>query len=139
MRVFRRPKVLHQWRVSIGRMTDLLPGVLLCLLVTFASLAIQSLEERAFEHPYIEALVIAILLGMILRTIWTPAARWRSGIAFSAKQLLEIAVMLLGASISIAALAAAGILLLSVIVATVVVTIMTSYGIGRMLGLPIKL
>jgi len=136
IRVVRGPKLLNKWRVSI---TDLLPGVLLCLLVTFASLAIQSLEERAFEHPYIEALVIAILLGMMLRSIWTPAERWRAGIAFSAKQLLEIAVMLLGASISIAAIAAAGLLLLSVIVATVVVTVMASYGISRMLRLPIKL
>jgi hypothetical protein len=29
---------------------------------------------------------------------WLPAERWQSGIAFSAAQLLEVAVMLLGAS-----------------------------------------
>jgi hypothetical protein len=29
---------------------------------------------------------------------WMPAERWQSGIAFSVAQLLEVAVMLLGAS-----------------------------------------
>ena len=45
-------------------------------------------------HPHadVEGLVIAILLGMAIRTAWRPSERWRSGIAFSAKQLLEVAV-----------------------------------------------
>jgi Conserved hypothetical protein 698 len=84
----------------------LLPGIVLCTLITSVSIGLQHLEKRTFEHPYIEALVIAILLGMAVRTAWNPSERWRAGIAFSAKQLLEIAVMLLGASISFTAIAA---------------------------------
>ena len=61
-----------------------------------------------FAHPYVEALVLAILLGMAVRSFWNPSERWQAGIAFSAKQLLEVAVMLLGASISFAAIAASG-------------------------------
>jgi uncharacterized membrane protein YadS len=34
---------------------------------------------------------------------------WRSGIAFSAKQMLEVAVVLLGVSVSFAAIAASGV------------------------------
>ena len=45
--------------------------------------------------------MIAILLGIGLRTAWAPGERFRAGIAFSAKQLLEIAVTLLGASLSL--------------------------------------
>ena len=56
---------------------------------------------------------------MALRTAWQPSERWRSGIAFSAKQLLEVAVMLLGASVSFAAIAASGYLLVAAIAATV--------------------
>jgi uncharacterized integral membrane protein (TIGR00698 family) len=124
---------------SLGFLTSLAPGVVLCIVVTLVSAGVQILEERTFGHPYIEALVIAILLGMALRTFWEPKPRWRAGIAFSAKQLLEVAVMLLGASISLNAIIASGPLLLGAIVTTVIVTIVASYGISRLLGLPTRL
>ncbi len=121
------------------RLPALLPGIALCVAVTLASLGAQAVEERAFGHPYIEALVVAILLGMALRTAWEPSPRWRAGIAFSAKQLLEVAVMLLGASVSLRAIIASGPLLLGAIVGTVIVTIAASYGISRALGLPTRI
>jgi uncharacterized integral membrane protein (TIGR00698 family) len=124
---------------SLSRLAALAPGIVLCVLVTTVSVEIQSLEERLFGHPYIEALVIAILLGMAIRTVWNPSERWRSGIAFSAKQLLEIAVMLLGASISFAAIAASGAFLIGAIVGTVIVTLGVSFSLSRALGLPTKL
>ncbi|MES5481594.1 putative sulfate exporter family transporter [Bradyrhizobium sp. INPA03-11B] len=117
----------------------LIPGILLCGVVTVISLGIQAAEERVFDHPYIEALVVAILLGMAVRTAWEPSERWCSGIAFSAKQLLEVAVMLLGASISFAAILASGWLLIGAIAATVVIMLAVSYGLARLLGLKTKL
>jgi len=63
-------------------------------------------------------------------------ARWKAGIAFSAKTLLEIAVLLLGASISASMIIAAGPLLIVGIAGIVVVAIVASYGIGRALRLP---
>lgn len=122
-----------------GRVFSLLPGVVLCGLITLVAIGVQHVEERFFDHPYVEALVVAILLGMAIRTAWQPSARWRSGIAFSAKQLLEVAVMLLGASISFAAVMASGLFLLAAIVGTVAIMLAVSYGLGRMLGLPVKL
>ena len=101
--------------------------------------AAEQLERRLFGTPYIEALVIAILLGMTLRAVWTPGRRWLPGIAFSAKQLLEIAVMLLGASLSLSAIASSGPLLLAVVILIVGLSLAFSYGISRVLGLPKKL
>jgi uncharacterized integral membrane protein (TIGR00698 family) len=124
---------------ALGRSLALIPGIALCGAITAVSLGAQLLEERIFAHPYVEALVIAILLGMAIRTGWQPSERWRSGIAFSAKQLLEVAVMLLGASVSFAAIAASGYLLVAAIAATVVIMLAVSYGLSRMLGLPTKL
>nr|WP_249150573.1 putative sulfate exporter family transporter [Bradyrhizobium sp. JYMT SZCCT0180] len=117
----------------------LIPGIALCGAITAVSLGAQLVEEHIFAHPYVEALVIAILLGMAIRTAWQPSERWRSGIAFSAKQLLEVAVMLLGASVSFAAIVASGYLLVAAIVATVVIMLAVSYGLSRMLGLPTKM
>ncbi|MHC2436467.1 YeiH family protein [Bradyrhizobium sp. USDA 4451] len=124
---------------ALTRIFLLIPGILLCGVVTVISLGIQAAEERLFDHPYIEALVVAILLGMAVRTLWEPSERWRSGIAFSAKQLLEVAVMLLGASISFAAIVASGGLLIGAIAVTVVIMLAVSYGLSRLLGLKTKL
>ena len=124
---------------ALGRCLALVPGIALCGAITAVSLGAQLLEERIFAHPYVEALVIAILLGMAIRSAWQPSERWRSGIAFSAKQLLEVAVMLLGASVSFAAIVASGYLLVAAIAATVVIMLAVSYGLSRMLGLPTKL
>ena len=123
----------------IAPLAALGPGIALCLAVTLVSIGLQHLEEDVFGHPYVEALVIAILLGMAMRTLWQPGPLWRSGIAFSAKQLLEVAVMLLGASISFAAIVASGPVLLAAIVATVAVTIVASFAISRLLGLAVRM
>jgi uncharacterized integral membrane protein (TIGR00698 family) len=119
-----------------SRIASLVPGIGLCAAVALAALGLQALEERAFRHPYVEALVIAILIGMVVRAAWVPGRRWRAGIAFSARQLLEFAVMLLGASVSLATVAASGPALLAAIAGTVVLVLAAGYGIGRLLGLP---
>src|SRR6476646_5504049 len=111
----------------------------LCALVTLIAVTIQALEETLVSHPYVEAIVLAILLGTAIRTLWEPGGRWRAGIAFSAKQVLEVAVALLGASLSIAAIAASGLVLLVAIVTVVVLSLAVSFGISRALGLPVRM
>src|SRR5207247_3791793 len=111
----------------------------LCALVTVVALTMQALEETLVGHPYVEAIVIAILLGTTIRTLWGPGSRWRSGIPFSAKQVLEVAMALLGASLSIAAIEASGPVLLVAIVTVVVLSLAASFGISRSLGLPVRL
>ncbi|WP_246777222.1 YeiH family protein [Microvirga sp. VF16] len=114
----------------------LVPGVLLCTLVALVAIALQILEEHWTGRPYLEALVIAILLGTILRTLWTPSSDWLPGIGFSAKFLLELAVMLLGASISFEAVMQAGTGLILGIALVVFLAIGASFGLCRFLGLP---
>ena len=115
---------------------QLIPGLLLCGAVTLAAMGLQIVEERVLGRPYLEALVLAILLGTLVRSAWTPHRRWLPGINFSAKFLLEVAVMLLGASISIQTILAVGPSLLLGIAGIVMVAIPASYMLGRALGLP---
>lgn len=114
----------------------LVPGLFLCVAVTLAALGLERVEAGLFGHAWLEALVLAILVGALVRTVWSPSQRWTPGIAFSAKTLLEIAVVLLGASVSVGAIVSAGPLLLVGIAAVVVIAIAASYGMGRLLGLP---
>jgi uncharacterized integral membrane protein (TIGR00698 family) len=114
----------------------LLPGVLLCLAVTLAAEALERGEAWLFGAAWLEALVLAILVGTLVRTLWQPGAAWRDGIAFCAKTLLEIAIVLLGVSLSAQALAAAGPGLLGGIALTVAASIAAGVFVGRLLGLP---
>ena len=114
----------------------LIPGVLLCVAVTGAAFLLQDAEALLFGRAWLEALVLAILLGTALRTAWEPGRFWHDGVGFAAKTLLEIAVVLLGASVSVQAIAAVGPLLVAGIAAVVALAIVASYGIGRALRLP---
>jgi uncharacterized integral membrane protein (TIGR00698 family) len=114
----------------------LLPGLGLAAVVSLASLGIAAVETRVLGHPVIEALVVAILLGMVVRTSWTPPARMDAGVGFAAKQLLEVAILLLGASVDLPLLLRAGPALAVGIVLLVVLGICASYTIGRAVGLP---
>ena len=120
----------------LKRIARLAPGVLLCVAVTMVAVLLQKIEERATGQAYLEAIVLAILLGAITRTIWAPGERWLSGIQFAAKPLLEFAVMLLGASVSATTVLAMGPSLLIGIVLIVALSIPASYGVCRALGLP---
>jgi uncharacterized integral membrane protein (TIGR00698 family) len=102
-------------------------------------MAIAALETRALGHPVLEGLVVAILLGMAVRTAWRPSARFDAGVKFAAKELLEVAVFLLGLSVDLPLLLAAGPALALGIVLLVALGIALSYGLGRAFGLPRKL
>jgi uncharacterized integral membrane protein (TIGR00698 family) len=117
----------------------ILPGLALCGSVAAAGYALQQLELVASGRAWIEALVVAILIGAAIRTAWTPSQRWKPGIDFSAKLLLEIAVVLLGASVSAATILSAGWPLLISILGIVGGAILLSFGIGRLLGLSKRL
>ncbi|PXA86773.1 putative sulfate exporter family transporter [Nostoc sp. 3335mG] len=123
----------------VAQRRNLLPGILLCLAVTLAAMTIERAEAALFGRAWLEALVLAILLGTIVRTAWTPDATWQPGIRFSAKTVLEIAVVLLGASVSGATIVATGPAFLLGIALVVAIAIGASYTIGRILGLRPKL
>ncbi len=124
------------FRRAVATFAAAVPGINLCAGIAAVAIAAQIAEERVVEHPYVEALVVAILLGIAVRAVWEPSPRWRPGIILSAKLLLEIAVVLLGASITFSAVLASGAALLGSIVATVVLALLASYGAGRLLRLP---
>ena len=117
-------------------MHRLLPGILLSIAVALLSLGVAAIETRVFGHPVIEGLVVAILLGMAVRMLWAMPARAEPGVAFTAKQVLEVAVLLLGASVDLPLLLKAGPALAVGIVGLVVVGLAASWAIGRALGLP---
>jgi uncharacterized integral membrane protein (TIGR00698 family) len=100
---------------------------------------LQDVELATFGRAWIEALVLAILIGAAIRTAWTPGGRWKPGIDFSAKLLLEVAVVLIGAGLSAATILSVGWALLVSTLWIVTGAILLSYRIGRLLGLSRRL
>ncbi|MDF9789183.1 YeiH family protein [Polynucleobacter sphagniphilus] len=123
-------------RKAINQLT---PGLSLCGLITLSSYYLEYLEIYLFERAWLETLVMAILLGSAVRTFYRPNSRFDTGIHFGAKTLLEIAVVLLGASVSASAIMAQGASLIGGIALVVVIAIIASYSIGRLARLPKKM
>jgi uncharacterized integral membrane protein (TIGR00698 family) len=125
--------------VGANRIRPLVSGVGLSAAIALLAMLLQRVEERVVGHAIIEGLVIAILVGMLVRTVWLPAPQFIEGIAFSSKQVLEFAVLLLGASVNLPELLRAGPALLAGIVVVVVLGLSGGVAIGRVLGLAPKL
>lgn len=64
------PAVRAGRSLRAGAAGRLMPGLFLCLILTVMAQALQAGEEHLTGHPYVEALVLAILLGTALRTAW---------------------------------------------------------------------
>ena len=119
--------------------SDLVPGLLLSTLVGVGSLVIAAAEGRAFGHPVVDAMAIAIMLGMLIRTMGARSTRLEAGVSFVSSEVLEVAVLLLGASVDLPLLTRTGPSLAVGIVLLVCLSIACSYSIGRVLGLPHQL
>jgi uncharacterized integral membrane protein (TIGR00698 family) len=117
------------------KLRELGPGLLLCITVSVGAIVLEWLERVVLGSVWLEPLVLAILIGATARTLWSPGSIWRSGITFSGKTLLEVAVMLLGTALSAQTLLAVGPGLLAGIVAVVLLALTGSFAIGRWLHL----
>ncbi|MET3614464.1 putative integral membrane protein (TIGR00698 family) [Rhizobium aquaticum] len=116
-----------------------LPGIALCSAVAALGFLAEQTEKALFGRAWFESLVMAILIGALIRTFIGLHPRFEAGVKVSAKLLLEIAIVLLGASISISAIGDAGPALVAGVAASVFVAVLSSYTIGRMLKLEHRL
>jgi uncharacterized integral membrane protein (TIGR00698 family) len=121
------------------KINALLPGFALTATVALVAYAGERAELDLTGGRWIESLVLAIALGIVVCTLRPLKPSFRPGIDFSAKLLLEIAIVLLGASISLSAIRGAGVGLIVGIAIIVVLSIAATYAIGRLLGLPPRL
>ena len=115
------------------------PGILAAAVVGVASFGIAAGEARVLGHPVIEALVVALVLGMLVRLVWRPSPAFEPGIRFAGKELLEVSVVLLGISVDLPLLVRAGPALGVAIVSIVVLGLALGRLIARTLGLQPRL
>ncbi len=115
------------------------PGLFLCATIGIAGWIMQLAETRLLGRAYIEGLVVAILLGAMIAAVWPIPARFTPGVEFSSRQLLELAVCLIGVAIDTKLLLSTGPLLFAGVVAIVGLSLVATYFVGRVAGLPHRL
>lgn len=115
------------------------PGLLLCALIALAAWGVEAGQRHLLGRPWLDALLIAILLGAAVRAVWVPPRRMSSGVALAAKPVLEVAIVLLGLTLDVPALLRAGPTLLVAIVIAVVAAYVAAYAIARALGVAPRL
>lgn len=107
---------------------SLFPG-LICIAI-IASLSYAISLQAWMTQAGISSLVIAIVLGIIFgNSIKTPDS-WQTGIQFSAKRLLRLAIILYGFRVSFQQIASVGMEALLIDTIVVVSTILLGYFIG---------
>jgi uncharacterized integral membrane protein (TIGR00698 family) len=118
---------------------SLVPGLTAATFVSLLAVAGGAVEERMFGRAIIEPLVLAILIGMVIRAVAGSWTAGEPGIRFTSKTVLEIAVFLIGATMDVPRLFASGPMLAAAIVAIVCIGLGLGYVIGRAAGLSPKL
>jgi uncharacterized integral membrane protein (TIGR00698 family) len=114
---------------------EICPGVAAAVAITLLAHALVAVEKIVFGFELFDGLVFAIVLGTVFHTVFGLVPLLKPGVDFSAKFVLELAIVLLGASMSVTTISDAGTTMIAMVVTTVVASLMTSYSICRLLGL----
>jgi uncharacterized membrane protein YadS len=96
---------------------------------------LQAVETQGLGHEGLNALGLALLLGLLWRHVLDVPACARPGIRFTGKYVLEVAVVLLGTAVDVPVLLRAGPRLLLAVGMVVAVGIAASRLLGRVLRL----
>lgn len=111
---------------KMKKLIDLLPGTSLAVLIAGAAVLIETL----LPGHYIGSAVLAMFIGILIRSVFYQKTLLDPGIQFSSKRILKLAIILLGASLNFAIILEVGSRTLFVLVFTLV----TAFGGGYLLG-----
>lgn len=106
------------------------PGIIVSLVLALISSFLGKLA------PIIGAPVFGIVLGIIINNLFLKPESLSKGISFTAKKILQWAIILLGSGLSITHVLKTGGESFYVMIFTLIAAFITAYGIGKILGIP---
>ncbi|MGH2341758.1 YeiH family protein [Segnochrobactraceae bacterium EtOH-i3] len=118
-----------------SELVALVPGLALVAGVGVVAQAATHLPGLGLFSP----MILAILLGMALRAVWTPPAVFGPGVRFAVRPLLRLAIVLLGARLTLGQMAAVGAGGLATIVVAMGGTFLFTIAVGKLLRVDTKL
>lgn len=116
------------------------PGAALMVVIGAVAYGLAEFETYAIGYPLIEALVLALLIGLAARNLLGDGSKvFAPGASLVAKHVLEVGVAFIGASVYMPDILRAGPALLILVLGGVTAGIVVSFAVGRMLGLGVHL
>src|SRR5438132_938188 len=112
---------------------NLAPGILLCLAIAIPSWMLGNI------YPLIGGPVFGILIGMLLTLVFPDAKTFQKGVSYTAKNLLQYAIVLLGFGLNLFTVFKVGGQSLLVILFTLSAAFLTAWLGGRLLKLDGKM
>ena len=83
-------------------------GLFVCFVLGLISWLVAEFEKSIFDRAVIDALVIAIVLGVVVKNVLPLPLGVATGSTFASKQILETSVLLLGAGVALQDISAVG-------------------------------
>ena len=105
-----------------------IPGLFIAILIGVVASGV------AHYFPVIGAPVVAIVIGMLLALFRSDGETLRPGLHVASKVVLQVAVVLLGADLSLHEVASVGLSSLPVLLGTLIVVLAAAWFVGRRLG-----
>ena len=106
-------------------------GILLCILIALLGFALSTLIPM-------DMVTLALLIGFSIGNVFSIPQPWKSGIDWSEKQLLGIAIALYGIQLDFSKLQTLGIYSIIMILCTIATTLLIAKPIAKMLGIDEK-
>lgn len=116
------------------------PGLALAVIVAAIAWTIAEVEKDLIDNAVVDALVLAIVAGVLLRNLLSLPSVIDAGAKYASKQVLEVSVLLLGASVDVGQIVDAGLELFLLIAFSVIGGLAFTWFVGHyLLGLGSRL
>lgn len=109
---------------------QLFPGIGLCLAIGIVA------HLLGLRYPIVGGAVFGILIGIIIRNTYGINSTIAPGITFTAKKILKLSIIILGAGLNLNQIWTTGVSSLSVMIFTLLTAYITAYLFGRLLQVP---
>ncbi|MDQ6647125.1 MAG: YeiH family protein [Pseudomonadota bacterium] len=119
--------------LAASGLRERIPGLLLAMTIALLAWGLGQLA------PLIGGPVFGILLGVLVKNLLSPGARFTPGIQFGSKQILQWSIITLGFGLSLTQVAKTGLESLWVTLVTMTVAFLSAWLLGRWLGVHDKL
>ncbi len=119
-----------------------LPGIVIAGLLALAGRELADLigtELMGFESTPLSPILVAILLGLLIRNAIGLPEAYQSGLRLCLQRVLRFGVALLGLRVSLSLLGSLGVLALPIVLASIATALVGVTLVNRALGLPSRL
>lgn len=108
-------------------------GIILCLIIAIPSFYMGKL------FPVVGGPVFAILAGMVITQLIKEKGKFKAGITFTSKKILQYAVILLGFGMNLSDILSKGSQSLPIIISTILTSLIISFAMFKLMKMPSKI